>query len=199
MPKPNDVLSSTGTADSTIPSPLPQDGLRKPPQFSSEGDPNPNDPYSQEVGLLSIPQTAIYPGREPSPEHLAHLLSGLVEREGDVLTPPTLDIPSTADRDLEESTIPVVSASPSSRHSRAPSDVSSICSRSSRKSLKVRIPTLERRDEDFCVQKVEVDQEPDHLLTETIKGIYRLWKAERGDEIDKYQFLKVVQKSIEGL
>ena len=31
----------------------------------------------------------------------------------------------------------------------------------------------------------------------TIKGIYMLWKAERGDEIGKVQFLKVIQSAIE--
>lgn len=61
----------------------------------------------------------------------------------------------------------------------------------------MRIPTLQRRGGDFYVQKAEVDQEPDLALTGAIRGIYKLWKAERGDEIDKYQFLKVVQNAIE--
>ena len=112
-----------------------------------------------------------------------------------MLTPPTLDIPSTTDRDLGD----LINASPPSGYSRTPSDASSTCSRSSHRSLKVQIPTLERRGEDFYVQRVEVDQKPDQALTETIKGIYKLWKAERGDEIDKYQFLGVVQKAIEDL
>lgn len=143
----------------------------------------------------------IYPGREPSPEQLAHLLSGLVEEEQNFRTPPTPDFPSNVERDLEESTISVVSdlisASPQSSHSRTPSDAGSTSSRSSRKSLKVKIPTLERRGKDCYVQKVDVDQKPDQALTDTIKGIYQLWKAQRGDEIDKYQFLKVVQNAIE--
>ena len=188
-----------GTADSTVPSPLPQDGVSKRPQIQAlEDDPNPNDPYHQDIDLLSIPQTMIYPGREPSPEQLAHLLSGLIEQEQSASTPPTLDIPSSADRDPEEFTISAVE-DPISRpgHSRAPSVASSTSSRSSRKSLKVRIPTLERRGDGFYVQKVEVDRKPDHALTEAIKGIYKLWKADRGDEIDKYQFLKVAQQAIE--
>ncbi|KAF9651379.1 hypothetical protein BDM02DRAFT_3110817 [Thelephora ganbajun] len=189
-----------GTADSTVPSPLPQDGVSKRPQFPLEDDPNPNDPYHQDIDLLTIPQTAIYPGRGPSPEHLTHLLSGLVGPEMSIPTPPTLEIPFSADREPEESTVSVVSdlisISPRSGHSRMPSDASSTSSRSSRKSLKVKIPVLERRGEDFYVQKIEVDQKPDHALTETIKGVYKLWKADRGDEIDKYQFLKVVQKAI---
>ena len=140
----------------------------------------------------------IYPGREPSPEHLANLLSGLVEQEGTINTPPTLDIPSNADRDLED-TGDLISTFPPSSLSRTPSDASSTSSRSSRKFLKVKIPTLERRGEDFYVQKIEVNQKPDLALTETMKGIYKLWKAERGDEVDKYQFLKVVQNAIEDL
>ena len=199
--KPNYVFNITGTADSTVPSPLPQDGVKKRPQFHLEDDPNPNDPYHQDTDLLNIPQTMIYPGREPSPEQLAHLLSGLLEEEQSFRTPPTLDIPSSADRDLDESTISIASdliaTSPRSGHSRTPSDAGSTSSRSSRKSLKVKIPTLERRGEDFYVQKVDIDQKPDQALTDAIKGIYRLWKAERGDEIDKYQFLKVVQNAIE--
>lgn len=181
-----------------MPSPLPQDSVRKCLQFPLDDDPNPNDPCSQDLGLLSIPQTVVYPGRGPSPEHLAHLLSCLPERETSVPTPPTLEIPCSYP---EEATVPVVSdlfsTSPPSGHSRTPSDASSTSSRSSRKSLKVRIPTLERRGEDFYVQKVDVDQKPDQALTDTIRGIYKLWKAERGDEIDKYQFLRVVQKAIE--
>ena len=184
-----------------MPSPLPQDSVRKRPQFPLEDDPNPNDPYSRDIGLLSIPQTAIYPGREPSPEHLAHILSGLVEQEESAATPSTLYVSSSADRDLENPILSVVSglvnASPPSGHSRTPSDASSTCSRTSRKYLKVKIPTLERRGENFYVQKVEVDLKPDQALTETIRGIYKLWKADRGDEIDKHQFLKVVQMAIE--
>ena len=195
------MFDLTGTADSTVPSPLPQDGVKKRQPFPLEEDPNPNDPYHQDIDLLTIPHTTIHPGREPSAEHLAHLLSGLVEREGGTSTPPTIGTPSSVDRELEESTASVVSdlvsISPQSGHSRTRSDASSTSSRSSRKSLKVKIPTLDRRGEDFYVQKIEVDKKPDHALTETIKGIYRLWKAERGDEIDKYQFLKVVQKAIE--
>ena len=152
------MFDPTGTADSTAPSPHPQDGARKRPQFPLEDDPNPNDPYHREVDLISIPQTTIYPGREPSPEQLAHLLSGLVEQERN--SPPTLDIPSSADRELK-------------------------------------IPSLERRGEGFHVQESEVDRTPDHALTDAIRGVYKLWKADRGDEIDKYQFLKVVQKAIE--
>jgi hypothetical protein len=180
-----------------VPSPPPQDSVRKRPQFALEDDPNPNDPDYQGIGLLSIPLTTIYPGREPSPEHLAHLLSGLVEHEGSVPTSPTLDIPSNADLDLEKSIIPITSLP--SGHSRAPSVSSSTSSRSSRKSLRVKIPTLERRGEDFYVQKVEVNQRPDQALEETMRGIYKLWKAERGDEVDKYQFLKVIQNVIEDL
>jgi len=188
------MFDLTGTADSTVPSPLPQDGARKRPQFPSEDDPNPNDPYyHREVDLLSIPQATIYPGREPSPEQLAHLLSGLVEHEGNVPTPPTLDTPFSVDRELEGST----NISPRSGHSRTRSDASSTSSRSSRNSLKVKIPSLERRGEEFCAQKVEADRTPDHALTDAIRGVYKLWKADRGDEIDKYQFLKVVQNAIE--
>ena len=44
-----------------------------------------------------------------------------------------------------------------------------------------------------------MDQKPDRALTETIRGIHKLRKAERGDEIDKYQFLVVVQKAIKDL
>lgn len=201
--KPNHVFDPTGTADSTVPSPLPQDGVRKRPQLPLEGDPNSNDPYNQGIDLLTIPQATIYPGREPSPEQLAHILSGLVEREGSFPTPPTLDTPFSPDREFEGPTVSIVSdlinISPQSGLSRALSDASSTSSRSSRKSLKVKIPTLERRGEDFYVQEAEVDQQPDHALTEAIKGIYRLWKAERGDEIDKYQFLKVVRTAIEEL
>ena len=164
-----------------------------------EDDPNPNDPYHQDVDILTIPQTTIYPGREPSPEQLAHILSGLVEQEQSFPTPPTLDVPFSDD--FEDSAIPTASdlttITPQSSVSRTPSEAGSTSSRSSRKSLKVKIPTLERRGEDFYVQKVEVDQKPDHALTEAIKGIYKLWKAERGDEIDKYQFLRVVQSAIE--
>jgi len=193
----------TGTADSTIPSPLPQDSVRKRPQFPLEEDPNPNDPCHQDVDLLSIPQTLIYPGREPSPEQLAHLLSGLVEQETSIPTPPTLDTPTSADHDPEESTVSIVSdlasISPQSGHSRTRSDTSSTSSRSPRKSPKAKISTLERLGEGFYVQKAEVDREPDHVLTETIKGIYKLWKANRGDESNKYQFLKVVQKAVEEL
>ena len=191
----------TGTADSTVPSPLPQDGGRKRPQLPLEDDPNPNDPCHQVVDLLSIPQAVIYPGREPSPDQLAYLLAGLVEQERSFPTPPTLDTPFTADRELEESAVSAVSdlinISPQSGHSRTRSDASSTSSRSSRKSLKVKIPTPERRGEDFYVQKAEVDQKSDRALTETIKGIYKLWRAERGDETDKLQFLDVVQKAIE--
>lgn len=201
MSRPNHAFHFTGTADSTIPSPLPQDGVKERPQYALADDPNPNDPYNQDVDLLSIPHTMIYPGREPSPEQLAHLLSGLAEQEENFTTPPPLDIPPSSDRDLEDSTVFVVSdlisASPRSSHSRTPSDAGSTSSRSSRKSLKVKIPTLERRGEDFYVQKFEVDQKRDQALTEAIKGVYKLWKAERGDEIDKHQFLKVVQTAIE--
>ena len=185
------MLGLIGTADSTIPSPLPEDGVKKRQQLGLEDDPNPNDPYHQDVDLLTIPYTTIHPGREPSPEHLAHLLSGLVEPESSIPTPPTLDTPVS---ELGGST---ASISPPSGHSRTHSVASSTSSRSSRKSLKVKIPALERRGEDFYVQKVDVDQKSDHALTEAIKGIYRLWKAERGDEIDKYQFLKLVQKATE--
>ena len=195
------MLDLAGTADSTVPSPLPDAGVKKRQPFPLEEDPNPNDPYHQDIDMLSIPHAMIYPGREPSPEQLAHLLSGLIDREGSTSTPPTLDTPSSVDRELEESAVSVASGlasfSSQSGHSRSHSDASSVSSRSSRKSLKVKIPTLERRGEDFYVQKVEADLKPDHALTETIKGIYRLWKAERGDEIDKYQFMKVVQKAIE--
>jgi len=191
--KPDHVLDLTGTADSTIPSPLPEDGVKKRQQLRLEDDPNPNDPYHQDTDLLTIPYATIHPGREPSPEHLAHLLSNLVEPESSIPTPPTLDTPFS---EPEEST---TSISPPSGHSRTPSNASSTSSRSSGKSLKVKIPTLERRGEDFYVQKVEVEQKFDHALTETIKGIYKLWKAERGDEIDKYQFLKLVQKATEEL
>lgn len=195
------MFDLTGTADSTVPSPIPEGGVKKRKQFPLEEDPNPNDPYHQDIDLLTIPQTTIYPGREPSAEQLAHLLSGLIERDGSTSTPPTIGTPFSVDRELEESAVSVVSdlvsISPQSGHSRTRSDASSTSSGSSRKSLKVKIPALERRGEDFYVQKVEVDQKPDHALTETIKGIYRLWKAERGDEIDKYQFLKIVQKAIE--
>ena len=198
--KPDPCSDLAGTADSTVPSPLPQDGIRKRPQLPLENDPNPNDPYYQDVDFLSIPQAVIYPGREPSPDQLAHLLSGLVEQERSFPTPPTLDTPFTADRELEESTAPAVSdlisISPQSDHSGARYDASSTSSRSSRKSPRVKIPTIECRSEGH-VQKVEVGQEPDHALTETIKGIYKLWKAERGHEVDKYQFLNVVQKAIE--
>jgi hypothetical protein len=166
-----------------------------------EEDPNPNDPYHQDIDLLSIPQAAFYPGREPSPEQLSYLLSGLVDQERSISTPPTLATPFSVGHELEEPTVPVVadfsSISPQSSLSRTRSDASSTSSRSSRKSLKVKIPALERRGEDFYVQKVEVDQKPDHALTETIKGIYKLWKAQRGDEIDKFQFMQVVQKAIE--
>ena len=185
------MFNLIGTADSTVPSPLPQDGVKKRQQLDLDDDPNPNDPYHQDVDLLSIPYTTIHPGREPSPEHLAHLLSGLVEPESSIPTPPTLDTP------LSERDGSTVSVSPPSGHSRTHSGASSTSSRSSRKSLKVKIPTLERRGEDFYVQKVNIDQRSDQALTETIKGIYRLWKAERGDEIDKYQFLKLVQKATE--
>jgi len=192
--KPYHTLDPTGTADSTVPSPLPQDGVRTRPQLPLEDDPNPSDPYHQDIDLLTIPQTTIYPGREPSPEQLAHLLSGLVERKRS--TPLTLDTPFSADPELEESTISVVSdlisISPHPGRSRTRSGASSTSSRSSRKSPGVKIPTLERR-----VQKVETDQMSDHALTEAIKGIYELWKADRGGDIDKYQFLKVVQKAIE--
>ena len=195
------MLDLTGTADSTVPSPLPQDGVRKRPQLPLEDDPSPNDPYHQEIDLLSIPQAVIYPGREPSPEQLAHLWSGLIQQERSFPTPPTLDTPFTADRELEEPTVSAVSdlisISPQLGHSMTRSDASSTSSRSFRKSPKVKIPTLERRGENFCAQKVGVDQKPDHALTEAIKGIYKLWKAERGDEIDKCQFLDVVQKAIE--
>ena len=187
----------TGTADSTLPSPLPEDGVKRRQQLPLEDDPNPNDPYHQDADLLAIPQTTIYPGREPSPEHLAHLLSGLMETESNLPTPPTLGTPFSDDRELDESTVSIASVSPQSGLSRARSDASSTSSRSSRKSLKVKIPTLERRGEGFHVQEVELDLKPDHALTETIKGIYKLWKAERGEEIDKYQFLKVVQNAIE--
>jgi len=183
----------TGTADSTVPSPLPQDGVRKRPQLSLEDDPNPNDPSYQGIDLLNIPQAVIYPGREASPDQLAHLLSGLIERERSFPTPPTLDTPFTADHELEESTVSAVS----NLISISPRLDASPTSRSSRKSLKANISTSERPSEDLWVQKVEVDQKPDHALTETIKGIYKLWKAERGDEIDKHQFLDVVQKAIE--
>ena len=198
--KPDPCFDLAGTADSTVPSPLPQDGVRKRLQLPLENDPNPNHPYYQDINLLSIPQAVIYPGREPSPDQLAHLLSGLVEQERSFPTPPTLDTPFTADRELEESTAPAVSdlisISPQSDHSGARSDANSTSSGSSWKSPRVKMPTLECRSGDH-VQKVEVGQEPDRALTETIKGIYKLWKAERGHEIDKYQFLNVVQKAIE--
>ena len=196
--KPDHVFDLTGTADSTVPSPRPEDGVKKRQQLNLEEDPNPNDPYHQDADLLTIPCTTIHPGREPSPEHLAHLLSGLVEPESRIPTPPTLHTPFS---EREGSTVSVasdlVSVSTPSGLSRTPSDAGSTSSRSSRKSLKVKIPTLERRGEDFYVQKVEVDQKSDHALTEAIKGIYKLWKAERGDEIDKYQFLKLVQTATE--
>ena len=173
--KPDHVFHFTGTADSTVPSPLPQDGVKERPQYALEDDPNPNDPYRQDVDLLSIPQTMIYPGREPSPEQLAHLLSGLVEQEQNFSTPPPVDIPSNNDRDLVGSAVSVVS----DLISTSPSDAGSTSSRSSRKSLKVKVPALERRGEDFCARKLEVDQKPDQALTEAIKGVYKLWKAER--------------------
>lgn len=195
------MINSTGTADSTVPSPLPPDAIKKRPQFPLEDDPNPRDPYDQDIDLLTIPQTTIYPGREPSPEQLANLLSGLVEQERNLPTPPTLDTLLSADRELEASTVTAVSGlvsiSPQSGHTRTRSDAGSTSSRSSRKSLRVKIPSLERHGEGFYVRKVDVDQKPDHALVETIKGIYKLWKAERGDEIDKHQFLKVVQHAIE--
>jgi len=199
--KPYHRLDPTGTADSTVPSPLPQDGVGTHPQLPLEDDPNPSDPYHQDIDLLTIPHTTIYPGREPSPEQLAHLLSGLVERKRSTPTPLTLDTPFSADRELEESTISVVgdlvNISPQSGHSRTRSGASPTSSRSSRKSLKAKIPTLERRGEESRVQKVEMDRKSDHALTETIRGIYGLWKADRGGEIDKYQFLKVVQEAVE--
>ena len=197
------MINPTGTADSTVPSPLPPDAAEKRPQFPLEDDPNPNDPYYRDVDLLTIPQATIYPGREPSPEQLAHLLSGLVEQERNPPTPPTLDALLSTDRELEESTVSAVSdlisISPQSGHTTARSDAGSASSRSSRKSLKVKIPSLERRDEDPHVRKVNADLKPDHALTETIRGIYKLWGAGRGDGIDKCQFLKVVQQAIEEL
>jgi hypothetical protein len=184
----------SGSADSTVPSPLPDKGFRK-PQYLGE-DANPNDPNAPANVVLSIPTSTVYPGRTASPEALAHILSTLVRD-----SPSTPSTPPSTGTSLgvlpEYGTTPPLSATllePGQRSSR-------------RKSLEMDIAKLKHprplstNGVSAFIRKggnqLDSGDESETALMETIRGVYRLWKVQTKNSADKEQFMRVVRDVVE--
>lgn len=171
---------------------MPDKGFRK-PQYIGE-DANPNDPNVPANVVLTIPTSTVYPGRTASPEALAHILSTLVRDSPS--TPPSAGTPLGI--------LPEYGSSPS--HSATLLESGQRSSR--RRSLEMDIAKLKhprpvslnglssimRRGGD--AHHFDSGDESDAALTETIRGVYRLWKAQTKNS-DKEQFLRVVRDVVE--
>lgn len=189
--------SVQGSADSTVPSPLPN---HRKLQTA------PSTYYTQQDEAILIPADSIHslplPDSKfgpPSPTKLAHLLNIISPRKG-TYTPTSNEPPSAFDRDtpsplstLDDSDL----VTPASGNPGQDAHVAS--------SVKVNLNDLsysngrhagnEQGDEDGDQFAVEEDK----AVTESIKGIYYLWRARKWNQPDEESsdaFLRIVRAAV---
>jgi hypothetical protein len=171
------------------PSPLPDQ--RRQSLYSLE-DPNPNDPNAAHNEVLSIPMSTFYPGRQPSPSILAHLLNSLSPREQPYTgTPPTSDTPSEQDsttivNDIDSEVEVLKEIRDTRLHKPSPLKLNDSS------------PIILQNGND-CQLLLQADciEGGNIVFKDVIQGVYRLWKMQGSGKDGKEQFLRLVQEAIE--
>ena len=187
--------TSLGSADSTVPSPLPTHRKFRPV--------NPNDGESafsfppQIDPIIDIPDDAIHSRplasrlEPPSPNMLAHLLSTISPRKENYS--PVLDVPYSLQSPSAYSTDPSAEQTMADSELVTPSLPNEYLDASIVSPVAVRLNGVPLSK---CHSRPQAE---DKALTDSIKGLYYLWKAGRKEEPgdkDRSGFLRIVQAAI---
>ncbi|KIJ68419.1 hypothetical protein HYDPIDRAFT_173149 [Hydnomerulius pinastri MD-312] len=183
-------LAFPGSADSTIPSPLPNNRKLQPanPDDHESGYPFPSQDKPIMIPIDTIrshrPASKLEP---PSPSTLTHLLS-IISPRNDIYSPISDEAPS------EEPPSAFTPDTPSPDMTAADSDLPTPSSANGDQLASLNgVPFVNGRSD------AVIDGEEDKALTDSIKGLYYLWKTGGRKEVDgkgSDAFLRIVQAAI---
>lgn len=190
----SDSLFSPGSADSTVPSPLPTNRKLRPASCSDDESVSPFPPQNDPI--IDIPVDAIHSRPRlgsPSPDMLAHLLSTISPRKDN--NSPALDDPDPLQSPSAYST------DHSPEQTTADSELITPPLPDDYQDTAVVFPVADKVNGapfSKCRPRLLRETE-DKALTESIRGLYYLWKSGRKGEPgeqDRNLFLRIVQEAV---